>query len=84
VAAYSLLVNMILVAIKLFLSIASGSLALRADAVHSLVDVFDSAALMLGLYISERKSKSFPYGLYKVENLISVVISLTLFSLPTR
>ncbi len=79
VAAYSLLVNMTLVAIKLFLSVASGSLALRADAVHSLVDVLDSSALILGLYISERKSKSFPYGLYKVENLVSVVISLMLF-----
>jgi cation diffusion facilitator family transporter len=79
VAAYSLLVNITLVAIKLFLSAASGSLALRADAVHSLVDVLDSTALILGLYISERKSKSFPYGLYKVENLVSVVISLMLF-----
>jgi cation diffusion facilitator family transporter len=79
VAAYSLLVNMALVAIKLVLAVASGSLALRADAVHSLVDVFDSSALILGLYISERKSKSFPYGLYKVENLVSVVISLMLF-----
>ncbi|MDM7912667.1 MAG: cation diffusion facilitator family transporter [Methanotrichaceae archaeon] len=52
---------------------------MRADAVHSLVDVLDSSALILGLYISERKSKSFPYGLYKVENLVSVVISLMLF-----
>lgn len=79
VAAYSLLVNLALVAVKLVLSAASGSLALRADAVHSLVDVFDSSALILGMYISERKSKSFPYGLYKVENLISVLISLMLF-----
>jgi cation diffusion facilitator family transporter len=79
VAAYSLLINMALVAVKLVLSIASGSLALRADTVHSLVDVIDSSALILGLYISERKSKSFPYGLYKVENLVSVIISLMLF-----
>lgn len=79
VAAYSLFVNITLFSIKLFLSAVSGSLALRADAVHSLVDVFDSAALILGLYISERKSKSFPYGLYKVENIFSVFIALMIF-----
>ena len=79
VAVYSFLINCALFATKLFLSAVSGSLALRADAVHSLVDVFDSAALILGLYISERKSKSFPYGLYKVENIFSVFIALMIF-----
>jgi divalent metal cation (Fe/Co/Zn/Cd) transporter len=69
VAACSLLLNLVLVGTKLFLSIATGSLALRADAVHSLVDVFGSIALILGLIISSRKSESFPYGLYKVENI---------------
>jgi cation diffusion facilitator family transporter len=75
----SLMVNLGLVGAKLLLSSASGSLALRADAVHSLVDVFASTALILGLAISSRKSESFPYGLYKVENMVSVIISLLLF-----
>jgi cation diffusion facilitator family transporter len=44
-----------------------------------LVDVFGSIALILGLIISSRKSESFPYGLYKVENIVSVIISLLLF-----
>jgi cation diffusion facilitator family transporter len=79
VAACSLLLNLVLVGTKLFLSIATSSLALRADAVHSLVDVFCSIALILGLIISHRKSESFPYGLYKVENIVSVIISLLLF-----
>ncbi len=78
-AVFSLLVNLSLVGIKLLLSEISGSLALEADAVHSLVDVFGSAALILGIFISGRKSKSFPYGLYKVENLVAVIISLLLF-----
>ncbi len=56
-----------------------GSLALRADAVYSLVDVLASVALLLGLKISERKSQSFPLGLYKVENLASIAISFLLF-----
>lgn len=79
VGIYSLLVNLALVGVKLTLSIMAGSLALRADAIHSLVDVFGSIALILGLVISSRKSKSFPYGLYKVENVVSVIISLLLF-----
>ena len=76
---YSLLVNISLTGAKLALSFIAGSLALRADAIHSLVDVFGSVALILGLVISGRKSKEFPYGLYKVENVVSVVISLLLF-----
>jgi len=79
VGVYSLLVNTSLTGTKLALSFIAGSLALRADAIHSLVDVFGSIALILGLVISGRKSKNFPYGLYKVENVVSVVISLLLF-----
>ncbi|HUS74505.1 MAG TPA: cation diffusion facilitator family transporter [Methanothrix sp.] len=79
VALYSLLFNLALVGGKLFLSALTGSLALRADAVHSLVDVLASIALIIGLKISERKSQSFPLGLYKVENLASIAISFLLF-----
>jgi cation diffusion facilitator family transporter len=79
VGIYSLLVNVILVAAKLTLSFITGSLALRADAIHSSVDVFGSIALIVGLVISNRKSSKFPYGLYKVENVVTVIISLLLF-----
>ncbi|HNX39049.1 MAG TPA: cation diffusion facilitator family transporter [Methanothrix sp.] len=79
VALYSLLFNLSLLAAKLFLSALTGSLALRADAVHTLVDVLASAALLLGLKISERKSEGFPLGLYKVENVASIAISFLLF-----
>jgi len=79
IGIYSLAVNLVLVAAKLSLSFVTGSLALRADAIHSLVDVFASIALIIGLGISGRKSRNFPYGLYKVENLVSAIISLLLF-----
>ncbi|MFZ3144891.1 cation diffusion facilitator family transporter [Methanothrix sp.] len=79
VALYSLLFNLALVAAKLTLSALSGSLALQADAIHSTVDVMASLALILGVKISERKSESFPLGLYKVENLASIAISFLLF-----
>lgn len=79
VAAYSLAINAGLVAIKLILSHTTGSLSLAADAVHSFIDIIGSGALILGLIISQRKSSSFPYGMYKVENIVAVIIALLLF-----
>jgi cation diffusion facilitator family transporter len=80
VAIFSLLVNSGLVAIKLAVSFFTGSLSIRADAVHSFIDIIGSGAVILGLVISGRKSKSFPYGLYKVENVVAIIISLLLFA----
>ena len=79
VGFYSLVVNVILVITKLVISYLTGSLALRADAVHSSIDMVSSIALLVGLVISNRKSKNFPYGLYKVENITAVIISVSLF-----
>lgn len=79
VAIYSLLVNISLVVVKLVLSFYTGSLSLAADAVHSFIDIIGSGALILGLFISQRKSSNFPYGMYKLENFVAVVIALLLF-----
>jgi len=76
---YSLLVNLGLAGTKFTLSSLTGSLALRADGFHSLVDIFGSLAVVIGLAISGRKSRNFPWGLYKVENFASAIVSLILF-----
>jgi cation diffusion facilitator family transporter len=76
---YSLLVNLGLAGIKGGLAFFSGSLALAADAIHSATDVFASVAVLVGLFLSRRKSKTFPYGLYKVENVVSIAISFLIF-----
>lgn len=76
---FSVLVNISLFLIKYFLGIFSGSLALIADSIHSISDVIGSMTLFIGLKIAKRKSKVFPYGLYKVENLIALVCSLLIF-----
>lgn len=76
---YSILVNLLLVGLKAGLAITSGSLALAADATDSLVDTFSRLAVLIGLIISQRKSKQFPYGLYKVENVVSIIIALLIF-----
>ena len=71
--------NVLLVLLKYGLSILSGSIALRADAFHSLVDVLSSLGIFAGINITERKSSTFPYGLYKVENLAALTTSLFIF-----
>jgi len=79
VALYSCLVNALLTAVKYFLGDISGSLALRADAVHSLADVISSFTIFLGIVIADRKTKTFPEGLYKVENLVALASSFFIF-----
>ena len=79
VAIYSCLVNLALMAVKYYLGEASGSLALKADAVHSLADVVSSLTIFLGIVIADRKTKTFPEGLYKVENLVALLSSFFIF-----
>jgi cation diffusion facilitator family transporter len=76
---YSIGVNVLLVGIKYSLAVFSGSIALVADTIHSLSDVVSSATVLAGIKISKRKSKIFPYGLYKVENFVSLISSLFIF-----
>lgn len=71
----SILVNLLLVGIKTSISIFSGSLAVKADALHSLTDVLSSVAILIGIKIAKRSSRAFPYGLYKVENLVALSVS---------
>ncbi|EHQ35652.1 cation diffusion facilitator family transporter [Methanoplanus limicola] len=79
VAWYSLIVNTMLVIVKLYLSWVSGSLALEADAIHSFIDVLASIALIAGIWLSCLKRENYPYGLYKIENLVSVIIAFLVF-----
>ena len=79
IGIYSIAVNLVLVGIKIVLSLLSGSVALVADAIHSSTDVISSATVLAGMKISKRTSKNFPYGLYKVENFVSLLSSVFIF-----
>lgn len=72
-------VNVVLSLLNLGIAIASGSLAVAAEMLHNLVDLMSSVAVLVGLKISQRRSKSFPYGLYKVENVIAVGMAGLIF-----
>ncbi|MDI6644622.1 MAG: cation diffusion facilitator family transporter [Methanobacteriaceae archaeon] len=76
-AKYSSLANLILAVIKGVVGLLSGSVALIADSVHSFSDIFASFAVYLGLKLSQRKpDQKFPYGYYKIESFISLIISI--------
>ena len=76
VALQAIFLAFIIFAIKLIAAIITGSIALKAEAFHTLTDFIASLTIYVGLKIAKRKTKKFPYGLYKIENLMSVVISV--------
>ena len=78
VALLAIGVNLGLFGMKYLFAGLSGSVALMAEAFHSLTDVIASSTVFAGLILSKRKTKAFPYGLYKVENLVSVIVALTI------
>jgi cation diffusion facilitator family transporter len=79
IAWASIAVNVSLSLLNLAIAAASGSLAVAAEMVHNLVDLIASVAVLAGVKISERKSHTFPYGLYKVENLVAAGVALLIF-----
>lgn len=79
IAWSSIAVNIFLTLLNLAIAAASGSLAAAAEMVHNLVDLVASAAVLAGVKISERESRDFPYGLYKVENVVAVGIAVLIF-----
>lgn len=76
IALYAFLLNLGLAVMKGILAFYSSSLAVTAGAIDSGTDAVASLMLYGGLKLSTRKTPSFPLGLYKIENLISVVIAL--------
>jgi cation diffusion facilitator family transporter len=76
---YSIGINVLLALINLAIALASGSLAVEAEMIHNVVDLFTAIGVLIGLKLSTRKSKTFPYGLYKVENVITVVLAVMTF-----
>jgi cation diffusion facilitator family transporter len=78
-ALMAFLLNLALALVKGYLAQQSSSLAITAGAIDSATDSIASLAVFGCLLTSTRKTRTFPLGLYKIENLISVVISLFIF-----
>ncbi|NPA67160.1 MAG: cation diffusion facilitator family transporter [Chlorobi bacterium] len=79
ISVFSILVNLFLSGIKIAGGLISGSMALTADGIHSLSDLAASLSVFVGITISNKKSKIFPFGLYKVENLVAMISAFAIF-----
>ncbi|MFH1722184.1 MAG: cation diffusion facilitator family transporter [Candidatus Altiarchaeota archaeon] len=76
-AIISAAATLLLTIVKGGVGILSGSLALTADALHSLTDVVSTVAVWVGLRISQKKpDERFTYGYYKAETIASLVVAL--------
>jgi cation diffusion facilitator family transporter len=76
---YSIAVGFALVVLLSVIAAYSGSLAVAAELIHNAVDLAAAGAVLIGLKIAARKSDAFPYGLYKVENLVAAAIGVMIF-----
>lgn len=75
----SILLNVILFIIKLWAGIVSGSIALIADAWHTLSDSISSVAVLIGLKISAKPADSnHPYGHGRAELVSSLIVGILL------
>jgi cation diffusion facilitator family transporter len=77
-ALVSIGVNLGLALAKGVAGVISGSTALLGDAVHSATDVVGSFAAFIGLWLAGRRHPSFPYGLYKAENIAALITSVAI------
>jgi cation diffusion facilitator family transporter len=70
----------LLIVIKTAASIVTGSIAIRADAIHSVIDLFGVVIGYTGIKIASRPpDESHPYGHGKAENIAGVVIAAMIF-----
>ncbi len=77
-ALYAFLLNLGLAVMKGVLAFYSSSFAVTAGAIDSGTDAAASLVLYGGLKLSTRKTPSFPLGLYKIENVISVFVAFSI------
>ncbi len=77
----SAIVNTALAAFKIVAGIVANSTALIADGIHSLIDIFSSFLVWVGLKVSEKPADSdHPYGHYKAESIAELVVGIAIFA----
>lgn len=75
----SLCINVGLLVLNFFMAYYSGSLALFTETAHNILDLLVSVLVLTGLRLSQRNQRDFPYGLYKVENMLQAIIAFSIF-----
>ncbi|MBF0249184.1 MAG: cation diffusion facilitator family transporter [Alphaproteobacteria bacterium] len=78
VVLFSALESLVGTFIKITAAWLTGSTALVADAIHSAADVAGSFIVWIGVRLAPHKYKRFPYGFYKIENLLALAIGFAI------
>ena len=72
--------NIILFISKLLFGVVTRSVALQADAFDNMTDIVMSVSALIALLFTRKKpNEKFPYGYYKLENVISLFFSMFIF-----
>ncbi|MBA7693983.1 Ferrous-iron efflux pump FieF [subsurface metagenome] len=79
-AKLSIVAVSFLIAMKVVASIVTGSIAIRADAIHSVIDLVGAIVGFIGIKIADRPpDRQHPFGHGKAENIAGVVIASLIF-----
>ena len=78
VVLFSALESVVESGIKLGAALITGSVGLLADSIHSAADVAGSIMVWIGVRLATHKFKRFPYGFYKIENLLALFIGVAI------
>ena len=80
VSIISILINIILFALKLYAGIVGNSKAMISDSIHSLSDIISTIIVIIGIFISRKESdEKHPYGHEKFECVAAILLSAILF-----
>ncbi|MFW5903922.1 MAG: cation-efflux pump [Candidatus Saliniplasma sp.] len=79
VATSSILLNIVIFLVKVFIGLSVGSLALLSDSMHSLSDSASSIAVLLGLYIAEKPADDeHPFGHGRADQIAVLSVGIIL------
>ncbi len=78
VVLFSALESVLESALKFGAALYTGSAGLLADSIHSAADVAGSLMVWVGVRLAPLKFKHFPFGFYKIENLLALTIGFAI------
>lgn len=79
VSVVTIIINLILTILKLIAGFIGNSKAMISDAIHSASDILSTFIVMLGIFISKKKSdRKHPYGHERFECIAAIVLAVIL------
>ena len=76
----SIVINLLLFAVKITIGLSIKSVALIADAIHTLADSVTSVVIIIGFKIAKKPSdKEHPFGHGRTESVVTLIVSVLLF-----